>query len=135
MEDQLEAPALSNALRLSAVYDLVGAVLIVWMPAWLLDAFSHPLPAEPFLFRLSALPLFLMPVIYLMAAAAPIAQPHMTRASFRVRVLGGLAILLLVFWQQPAVATPYVLFGVGDLLWAVIYWALAARSGLRLISD
>jgi len=109
-----DAPGLRRTLLASVVYDLAALVLLLWMPGWLLDLFSHPVPAEPFLFRLSALPLAMMPVVYAMAARDPVERWMLTVASFRLRWVGAVAIAAVVGWQRPEVlaARP-----VGRSLW------------------
>jgi hypothetical protein len=121
--------ALPLVLRLSAAYDLVAAALLLWMPMWLLELWRHPVPAEPFLFRLSALPLLLLPPVYLAAASTAAGRPELVRLCVLIRGLGGAAILLLVLWQRPAAPGPYLCFAIVDWLWAGAYLAAGRTPG------
>ena len=116
------------ALRLSAAYDLLAAGLLLWMPPWLLVMWHHPLPAEPFLFRLSALPLLLLPPVYLSAASTAEQRPDLVRLCVLIRLVGGAAIGLLVAWQRPAVPGPYLCFAALDWAWAAAYIVTRARA-------
>lgn len=123
--------ALALVLRLSAAYDLFAAALLLWMPAWLLDLWHHPPPAEPFLFRLSALPLLLLPPVYLAAASTPAQRPDLVRLCVLIRTLGGACILLLIGWQRPAVPGPYLFFAIVDWVWAAAYLTTGRGSRRR----
>ncbi len=123
----LPARRLSSVLRLSAAYDLLAFALLIWMPPWLLSLWRHPLPAEPFLFRLAALPLLMLPLVYLSAAIDPGRHPELVRLSIALRLVGGVAIGVLVTWQRPVAPGPYVCFALGDLAWAGLY-VLTARA-------
>jgi len=126
---------LRNLLWLGVVYDLAAGVLLLWMPDWLLAAFRHPVPADPFLFRLSALPLLLFPLVYGAAAIDPAGRPHLVRVSFRLRLFGGLAIAAVVLWQKPTAPLAYWCFAIGDLVWAALIVVVAALAGLRTYGD
>lgn len=120
--------SLATALRLSVMWDLASLLLLLWMPLWLLDAFGHPVPAEPFLFRLAALPLLMAPVVYAMAAVDPVGRPLLVTASVRLRLLGGVGIVLLVAWQRPVAPLAYLCFAGADFAWGLLYLLLRARS-------
>ena len=119
---------LSLILRASALYDLVALALLWAMPAWLFTLFEHPRPAEPFLFRMAALPLLMAPVVYWMASEAPLRRDAMVRASIGLRVVGGLGIAALVIAHAPAGALAYWSFVVGDAFWAA--WIAVERRRL-----
>lgn len=127
-----DAPGLRRTLWASVIYDLSAFVLLLWMPAWLLELFSHPVPAEPFLFRLAALPLVLLPLIYAMAARDPVERWMLTVASFRLRLWGGVTIAAVVAWQKPEVPAPYLVFAIGDWVWAGLVWLAARPVGRSL---
>ncbi len=113
--------ALRIALYSSVAYDWAALVLLMAMPAWLFRVLGHPVPLEPFLFRMSALPLAVLPVVYLMAAKDPQRHPDLVRASIWLRVVGALSIAVVVAWQRPPAPLAYVLFVAGDLVWAAVY--------------
>ena len=127
--------ALSIALRASALYDLIAFALLLWMPAWLLDLFEHPMPLEPFLFRLATLPLLLLPLVYFAAARDALGHPELVRVCVRLRLLGAVAIAALLVWQQPVSSAPYWIFAAMDSLWAAAYVLAALPAGLRLFGD
>lgn len=111
-------PSLQVVLAASAAFDLVALVLLWAMPAWLLSAFGHPVPAEPFLFRLAALPLLMAPVVYLMAARDGRPGSPLVDASIGLRTVGALGIVALLLAHRPAGALAYWSFAVADLAWA-----------------
>jgi hypothetical protein len=127
--------ALATTLRASALYDWTAFVLLIWMPAWLFDLFGHARPLEPFLFRLAALPLLLLPLVYFAAARDGLGHPELVRVCVRLRLLGALAIAVLLVWQQPAPSSPYWIFAAMDALWAAAYVLAALPAGLRLFGD
>ncbi|RKZ12378.1 hypothetical protein DRQ53_10330 [bacterium] len=119
----LRRASLMRILWASVVWDLTSLVLLLWMPVWLLAAFDHPVPEEPFLFRLAALPLLMAPVVYAMAARDGRPQSSLVTASIGLRVVGAVGIILLLITHQPAGAMAYWSFAIADLLWAgLIAW-------------
>lgn len=116
--------ALCRVLFASAVVDLVSLALLWWMPQWLLDLFSHPVPAEPFLFRLAALPLLMAPVVYVLAARTR--ESGLVTASIGLRVVGAIGIIGLLLVHRPAGAGAYWTFAGTDLVWAALYARLRA---------
>jgi hypothetical protein len=121
-----------RGLRLSllggAVYDLALGILIVTRGDDILSAFGRPVDACRFYFLLGALPLFLLPALYVSAATARETEP------FRLAVLwarggGGLALVGLTAWTRPGVAWLFVVLGVLDLLWAGLHGGLWRRRG------
>ncbi len=115
--------SLVRILWASVVWDLTSLVLLLWMPAWLLAVFNHPMPQEPFLFRLAALPLLMAPVVYVMAARDGRPQSSLVTAAIGLRVVGAVGIILLLITHQPAGAMAYWSFAIADLLWAgLIAW-------------
>lgn len=105
-------------LGASAVYDLLAVVLLLAMPGWLFELFSHPLPHDAFLFRLAALPLWMGAAVYAMAAQSP--SLSLVRACVVLRVWGATGIALLLVWQRPLGLGAYLAFVAGDLLWAAL---------------
>lgn len=111
------------------LYDWCGFLVLWFMPQWLFDVFAHPFPTNPFLFRLAALPLLLLPLVYLSAARARGAYPILIRLSIALRVVGAIAIAILVLWHAPPGQGAYWCFAGGDLLWAASYAWAASRQG------
>ncbi len=112
---------LAVSLVASAAYDWLGFLLLWTMPGWLFRLFAHPVPSDAFLFRLAALPLLLLPLVYLSAARMGSACPILVRLSIALRVVGALSIALLVLWHRPEGWGAYVCFAAGDLVWAALY--------------
>jgi hypothetical protein len=78
---------------------------------------------SPFLFSLAALPLLILPVLYVAAARAEDLD------EFRPPVLwartgGGLMLILFTLIHSPGAAWIYVLVGGLDLAWAVVHFFL-----------
>jgi hypothetical protein len=111
-------PAMIRVLWASVAWDLGALLMLWWMPGWLLELFQHPVPAEPFLFRLAALPLLMSPVVYAMAARD--GRPHspLVTASIGMRMVGAAGIIGLLVVEAPAGASAYWSFAAADLIWA-----------------
>ena len=103
-------------LRASAVYDWLALLLLLWMPDALLRLFDHPVPADAFLFRLAALPLWMAPFVYWTAASHP--RTVLVPLSITLRVVGAVGIAALVLWHRPAGSAAYWTFVGADLAWA-----------------
>jgi hypothetical protein len=103
-------------LRLSAVYDGAALTLLLLMPPELFEFFGQSLPPDPFLFRLAALPLWMAPVVYLMAAQD--LAPRLVQASLALRLWGATGIVILLAWHRPEGSMAYWSFVFGDLFWA-----------------
>jgi hypothetical protein len=116
---------LARVLGASAAFDLIALGLLWWMPGWLLDAFGHPAPAEPFLFRLAALPLLMAPVVYVMAARDARPASPLVTASIGLRVVGAAGIIALLLIGPPEGPLAYWTFAAADLAWAGL--VVAAR--------
>ena len=117
-------PGLVRVLWASVAWDLGALLMLWWMPGWLLDVFHHPVPAEPFLFRLAALPLLMSPVVYGMAARDGRPDSPLVSASIGMRIVGSAGIVALLVAHAPAGALAYWSFAVADLLWAgLIFWS------------
>lgn len=122
-----DSPLPRRALRISllggAVYDLLLGCLILISGQGIMDALGSPVTGFPFYFALAAAPLFILPVLYSVAAFSdPI-------DGFRAPVLwarggGGLFVILLVILHRPGAAWLFVLIGVMDLAWAVLHAVL-----------
>jgi hypothetical protein len=92
-----------------------------------LVALGHPVPDPVYLFYLSALALFVLPVLYLTAARAAAVDP------FRAPVLwaragGGVFILLFTLLFPPPAAWVYFAVAAADLVWASAHAALWNRD-------
>ena len=107
-------PVLARVLWLGVVWDLASFVLLMAMPGWLLDLFRHPVPAEPFLFRLAGLPLLMAPVVYAMAARDARPGSPLVSASVGLRVVGALGIVGLLLADAPEGAAAYWTFAGAD---------------------
>ena len=116
------------ALRAGAIYDLVAFVTLVAMPAWLFEFFAHPVPDDPFLFRLAGLPLLMAPPVYWLASMQPFSNRMLVRASVLLRVVGGIGIAAIVLAHQPAGAMAYWSFVIGDFVWAGLVIVPCVRS-------
>ncbi len=120
-------PRLRAVLILSAVFDFGALGLLLAMPDALFTVFDHPRPTDPFLFRLAALPLWMAPVVYLVAARA--LEDSLVRACVALRWWGAVGIAGIVIWHQPAGAVAYWSFVIADLLWGAAI--LLARGPRR----
>jgi hypothetical protein len=116
--------ALVRALWFGVLWDLAAFVTLLAMPSWLFQLFDHPVPAEPFLFRLAGLPLLMAPVVYAMAARDGRPDSPLVTASIGLRVVGAFGIATLLIAMTPAGALAYWSFVVVDLVLAGIYVAL-----------
>jgi len=116
--------ALVRALWFGAIWDLASFATLVAMPGWLFELFDHPVPVEPFLFRLAGLPLLMAPVVYVMAARDGRPDSPLVTASIGLRVVGAIGIALMLLTMTPAGALAYWSFVVVDLLLAGTYVAL-----------
>jgi hypothetical protein len=119
-------PVLARVLWLGALWDLGSFVLLMAMPAWLLELFHHPVPAEPFLFRLAGLPLLMAPVVYVMAARDARPASPLVSASIGLRAVGALGIVGMLLSDPPQGAAAYWTFAGADLVLAAAI-ALARR--------
>lgn len=115
---------LVRALWFGVVWDLTAFAVLMAMPAWLFTLFDHPVPAEPFLFRLAGLPLLMAPVVYAMAARDGRGDSALVTASIGLRVVGAVGIAALLIAMAPAGALAYWGFVVVDLVLAAAYLAL-----------
>jgi len=116
--------ALVRALWFGVLWDLAAFVTLLAMPSWLFQLFDHPVPAEPFLFRLAGLPLLMAPVVYAMAARDGRPDSPLVTASIGLRVVGAFGIAALLIAMTPAGALAYWSFVVVDLALAGIYVVL-----------
>ena len=117
---------LAWALRASALFDWLALALLLWMPEGLLAFFDHPPPAEPFLFRLAALPLWMAPFVYWMASSR--LHTPLVEASVALRLSGALGIAILLLGHRPAGAAAYWSFVFADTLWAGLILILRRRD-------
>jgi hypothetical protein len=121
--------ALRGSLALGAIYDILLALLLLSSGERILDRLGHPVQ-EPFFFSLAALPLLLLPVLYVAAARAEDLD------EFRPPVLwartgGGFILILFTLILTPGAAWIYLLVGGVDLTWAGVHFFLwrPPRSG------
>jgi hypothetical protein len=115
---------LRRSLIAGAAYDVVLAAFILLAGDDALARLGAPLPAGAlFFFRLAALPLLLLPALYLAAAVA--GDP----GSFKAAVLwargGGGAILIgLALLHRPQPLWLFLGVGVADLAWCAVHGLL-----------
>lgn len=122
---------LRTTLRAGAAYDLALGAAIVLAGERALGALGAEPPCSPFFFRLSALPLFLLPALYLAAAAARETRPFRAPVLF-VRIVGGLLVAALALWYRPDAWGGYVAIGAADWIWAAVHaawWRARAECG------
>ena len=115
--------ALRRSLVLGAVYDLMLGLFMLMAGPWTLSRLGEPLEgAALYWFRLSALPLCILPVFYLTAARSS----HLD--AFRVPVLAlrglGGCLVLASLLLGPRPAWLVLLIGLLDLGWASLYFGL-----------
>lgn len=121
--------ALRGSLAAGAVYDLVLGLFILALGPAAMAAVGSPVPGSTFFFRLAALPLFVLPVLYVSAAHAPAVD------AFRAPVLwarggGGAFVLVLTALVRPGAAGVFLAVGAADLVWALVH-ALLWRAPRR----
>ena len=115
--------ALRASLRAGAVYDVVLGIGILFLGRRLLAALGYAVLPPAFLFRLAALPLFLLPALYLAAARATDPDPFRGPVLW-ARGVGGLIVLALVLAHRPPAAGIYAAVGAADLVWAAVHAGL-----------
>jgi len=119
-------PSDRRALRLSlaggALYDVLLAVLLLTAGERILARLGHPVQ-EPFFFFLAALPLLLLPVLYVAAARAEDLDEFRPPVLW-ARVGGGAMVILFTLVLRPPVLWLYLLVGGLDLAWAAIHFSL-----------
>ncbi len=118
--------ALRQGLITGALYDLALGLFMLVAGPWTMNRLGEPLEGQAlYWFRLSALPLCVLPVVYLTAARSS----HLD--AFRTPVLalrglgGGLVLASLLLGPRPAWLV--LVIGVIDLSWAVLYVNLWRR--------
>lgn len=123
----IDTPLPRRALRISllggAAYDLLLGCLVLFGGGPIMAALGHPVTGYAFYFALASAPLFVLPVLYGVAALSE--SPD----GFRAPVLwarggGGLLIVLLAILHRPGAAWLFVLIGGLDLGWAVLHAVL-----------
>lgn len=118
---------LRASLVAGAVYDAALGLFILLAGPGAMAGLGHPLTGDsPFYFRLAALSLLLLPVLYLAAARSPGVD------AFRAPVLwarggGGAIVLILAAILRPAPAWLFVLLGTADLAFALVHAFLWRR--------
>ena len=108
------------SLLAGAAYDLILGFFVLILGRRVLEMMGHPLSEPEFYFSLATLPLFLLPVLYTIAAFSD------SIAGFRPAVLwaragGGLMIILLTGVHNPEAAWVFWCIGIIDLGWAGIH--------------
>ena len=119
--------ALALSLRLGTAYDWIFAAAILAAPRPLMEALHFPPPADPFLFKVSAMPLVFFPFVYLAAAADPVGRPWAVRISLAFRLAGGLMLGGLALWLRPAGLHMFLTTMCVDLAWGAVHAALWRR--------
>ena len=118
---------LRRSLVAGAVYDLALGLFIVLFGPRALVALGYPVPDPVFLFYLSGLALFILPVLY--GAASRAAQVDPFRAPVLwARAGGGAFILLVTLLFPPPGAWIYAGVAAADLVWAAVHAALWNRD-------
>ncbi len=120
--------ALSLSLWAGAVYDWTLAAAIFLATPGFMAWLGFPSPVDPFLFRLSAMPPLLFPVVYVAAARDPVGSPWAVRASIQLRLVGGLLLLCLTLVHQPPGAGVYLKAAAVDVLLGLIHFLLAKKD-------
>lgn len=124
-------PPHRRALRLSlaagAVYDLVLGLVILVAGEKLLAALGSPGVEPRFYLYLGALPLLLLPALYLVAARSA-AVDAFRPAVVWARGGGGSILILLTVLLGPPVPGLFMAIGVADLLWLAVHLRLWAAS-------
>jgi hypothetical protein len=123
----VHAHTLALSLRLGTGYDWGLAALILLAGPAVFSAIDFPAPADMFLFRLSALPLLLFPVVYLAAAHDPAGRAWAVRASILLRALGGGFLGGLALAHRPAGFNMYMAAAFLDIAWAAVHALLWSR--------
>lgn len=119
---------LANWLRLGAVWDwLLAALILVANPA-LMAWLRFPPPADPFLFRLTAMPPAFFGLVYWLTAGDPDGRRWAVRASIVLRLAGGAMLGLLALIHRPPGAALYLGTAGVDILWGVLWLALLSTS-------
>jgi len=118
--------ALRRSLVFGGVYDVILGLFMLVAGPWAMNHLGAPLDdAARYWFRLSALPLCILPVFYLTAARSP----HLD--AFRVPVLAlrglGGCLVLASLLLGPRPAWLVLVVGLLDLGWAYLYFSLWRR--------
>jgi len=115
---------LRRSLIAGAVYDLALALFIVFAGEGTVARLGAPLPAGTlFFFRLAALPLLLLPALYLAAAAAANPGPLMA-AVLWARGGGGAILIGLALLHRPQPLWLFLGVGAADLAWCAVHGLL-----------
>lgn len=120
--------ALRGSLVAGAIYDLALGFWILFYGLRFLSGLGYAPGGSSFLFHMAALPLLLLPVLYVSAARAKDTK------AFRPAVLwarggGGAVLLMLVLVHRPEAGEIYALLGVADLVWATLHALLWRKGG------
>jgi hypothetical protein len=114
---------LRGSLAAGALYDLILGLFMLMAGPSTLSRLGQPLEGPAlYWFYLSALPLFLLPFLYVTAAHSPHLDAFRTPV-LAMRGLGG-ALVLASLWLGPRPAWLVALIGLVDLGWAGLYFLL-----------
>jgi hypothetical protein len=121
---------LAATLRAGAVYDWILALTIIASPAPLFELLRVPAPADPFLFRLSALPLIFFGALYWQVSADPPGRRWAVRLSIAIRFLGGAYVGILALIHHPHGYPLFMAIMLIDWAWALVWLALDRGSSV-----
>jgi len=117
-------PASRRGLRRSLVagafYDAALGLFILIAGPGAMAALGHPVAGSSFFFRLAALPLLLLPWLYVAAARAE-AIDLFRGSVLWVRGAGGLFVLLLAGFLRPAPLALFAAIGIVDLVFCALH--------------
>jgi len=118
------------SLWFGAFYDWCLAAAILFATPEFMEAIRFPPPADPFLFRLAALPPLLFPVVYVAAARDPAGRPWAVRASVQFRIVGGVLLAGLAWIHHPPGYAVYMKAALFDIVLGVAHAVLSKKNPL-----
>lgn len=119
---------LAWSLRAGACYDWIFAAAVLGATPELMRALHFPIPEDMLLFRLTAMPLILFPLVYWAAAADPKGRPWAVRISLAYRLIGGAMLGILALIHRPAGLRTFLIATIIDFLWGTLHAVLWRRA-------
>lgn len=122
---------LALALRAGAIYDWLFALAVLLATPGLMAALNFPVQADPFLFRLTALPLLFFPLLYWGAAGDPRGRPWAVGTALAYRLGGGAMLGALALGYRPAGLQTFLAAAIIDIAWGALLaflWRRVLRS-------